>query len=591
MQSKTSFFSKTLFAHGLKRFWPLSAAVLLFVILNPGLGLLSAPALRASDDVKLGELAGGLVYDAAPVMVVCMALACILCAILVYNYLHKRSKIRFYHGLPISRLGSFATTYATGFVLIALPLVVGLLICMGIAAAMGAGAAAGAILALLGASIACLLLFFGLASAACILCGNTMGSILVYIAMNCFVVVMLAGGSILMGLLMPGVDTETLLMGPSRWLTPVYQLILATQSGLLADGGSSGFAMPGALAVYAVVGVVLLVLCAWLYRIRKDEMAGETVAFGPVGVICKVLFALVFSVVFAGIVLMIVPSGVSDSLAPTLVIYLIFAVIGWFVAEMLVRRSLHVFKKRALASCGVLVAAILVVTVLVGVDIFGVVNKVPEADDVKTATAPYYGAPVKVEAEDAIALHGVVLENREVLSPNSASIVDYADVTLSFDYELDNGAIIHRTYRIPDSEQPNVISESVYQMMDNPRYVHELFFGQEPGTVTEKSLGSVYVSLGGDLGPEGKITPSDDEGPTFSFGQKQAYGLYKAICADIEQGNIEGGEYFEGKESQGYIEFEWVVQDPTDQAYRSLTVTSSMSNTLAWIAENADKAL
>ena len=70
MQSKTSFFSKTLFAHGLKRFWPLSAAVLLFVILNPGLGLLSAPAMLASGDVKVAEVSRGLIYDAAPVMVV-----------------------------------------------------------------------------------------------------------------------------------------------------------------------------------------------------------------------------------------------------------------------------------------------------------------------------------------------------------------------------------------------------------------------------------------------------------------------------------------------------------------------------------------
>ena len=607
MQFTTSFFNPTLFRYNLKRYWPLAAAVFVVAILYPGMGILRAPAFAGFDE-SVAHYVLGIVYVAGPVMVGFMAPASLLAALLVFDHLRKRSKIRFHHGLPLTRLASFTTNYVCGFALIAVPLVVALLASMGMAVSVGAPEAVPAIARLIGVSLVCLLLFFSMAAIACIVCGNALGSILVYIAMNCVVVVLLLGFGALISALMPGVDISTIIEGPARWLTPIFQLV----TGLLVNWDHIGsapapFDNPTCIIVYLVVGIILLVLAAWLYRARKDETAGETVAFRVARVICKVLFALVVSAIGASIVIIV---GYGDTPSPTLVVpaliaHIIFAIIGWFMAEMIANRSLRVIRKRSLLSCAILVAAIIVATGLVSADVLGIVHKVPDPQRVEQVTVEYAGRVIEMDPADATKLHEAMIDTigADEMDDASSPYGLYSDYdSVSFKYTMNNGTTMHRAYRIiygPDKR--NARDDALVDALDTPQYTHELFFNAKPGAITEDNIDWLTVNLPADSIDEANTIAADaDEGDpgwtTYSFEGKPAYQLYRAICSDIDKGNISAESFvYSGQYPvAGDLEISWdgdSGDDPDDAEYASITITVGMEDTLAWINANKGKAV
>ena len=614
--SNTRCFSPTLFKHDLKRFWPLSLLVLVTVVLLPGTTILS---VRNQVDYPshLLPTVRDHFYNVGIPMVLLMACACLLTALVVFNYLQGKSKIRFFHGLPLSRNCTFLTSYLSGLVLILCPLLAGLLICWVFACIVGAPGVGGAILALLGAALACLLCFFSLAVLSCVLCGNPLGSILVYAALNFALMVILMGSSTLVGQLMPGIDIENLLNGPLGWLIPLSNCAQAVQPVYSEPSPVDyfsyiiGFEHPWCLVAYGVAGIALAFLAAWIYRIRRDETAGETVSFRAVRSVCKVLFALVFS--GAGAVLVVEASNTGSPLSVSLLlaIHLVFAILGWFIAEMIVRRTLRVVNRRSLISCAILVLVLLLLAGLARADLFGVVRRVPQAQEVERVTVEYDYTAMEVEAEDATALHRDLLRYRGLLG-TEGSFALYKDTRpLQIYYTLENGRQLHRSYLVMDAGTGNEVEALMVQFLKDPAYAHQYWFGGIPqGDIAQDNLvsGGVYydpdsLSVDSEAEVDGTVASLEveDNSVYFELDADEAYQLYQAILADLEQGVLDADSNWNGGVSYGWVEFCYKApRDGEDEGLRgpgaihedgttwvSLTVWSGMEHTLAWIEDAA----
>lgn len=608
MRFKTSCFNGTLCRNYLKRFWPLPLVVLGVTLLALGLPL--AGQLREYNPVgvRLMNLLESI-YGAAYIMVVLEAGAAFLAAGLVFHHLHSRREIQFYQALPLKRRCFYTTSYLTGFGLLAVPMLLGILICMGMVAAGGAGEAALALLKLYGVGIAALLLFYSMAVLACCLAGQTLGAVLIYAGMNCAVLVIIGCAGSIAATFMPGIDFDNFLSTFREWLTPLPKLFTAigteyenqSLTELYNNAPTQvevsypiGFLQPGVITAYGLVGAVLAVLSGLLYQIRPSEAAGEMVAFGPVRVLCKIFGALMVCVAGA---LVFLSSGLFTEEIPFAAVVLAvlgFGALGWFAAEMVVRKTLRVFGKKNLAACGMLLAVLLLLIAGGKLDLFGVVRRVPDADKVAAAEVNYnYGNSVEVTPQEAAVLHQRVLDNPMYLTNNTFV---GPSISLQFVYTLDSGRQIYREYHVQNSY--NSIVQSANTLLEQPEYCYQTWFGPLEDGVTAYSFQYGSISSYNKSRTEEYIPYLSNADPEWhedymSLTASQAVAIYEAVCQDIQNGNMlpKGFDEFLNSGPIGEIDMGCCIRDydadrETYSEYAENTLTAYIVLDLSWSMEH-----
>lgn len=194
------------------------------------------------------------------------------------------------------------------------------------------------------------------------------------------------------------------------------------------------------LAVIAVIGVALLAAALLLYRRRKLESAGDFVAFSWL----KPIFSVVFTL-SAGAVFELFADMFFDQ---DYVFLAVGIVVGYFVSQMLLQRTVRVFRKRAFVNC-VFIGAVLVISIcLTALDPLGITRWTPKPERVESITlsSNYYYDPDSqnhtrnvqiitnpVLIEDLVEIHGLLIEE------------DYNN-----EYGFD---AVHLTYHMTDGRQ------------------------------------------------------------------------------------------------------------------------------------------
>ena len=607
MRCKTSCFNPVLCRNFLRRFWPLPLAVLLaelFILMLPLMGTLQSNWMEQTEQQAVLMTQ---VYGTASPMVIMIAASAFLSAALTFHHLHSRREIQFYHALPIKRRCLFLTSYISGFCMIAVPFLIG--ICLSVTAALvwGADFVGIALLELLGAGFSELLIFYSLAVFACCMAGQTFGALLIYGGLNGAALVILGGANSLAIMFMPGLKFGSALVD---WLTPMIHLIQATEirydTGMSQTVASTtalvytfdgsqipqGFSEPLVLGIYAIVGVLFSVLGGILYEIRRSEMAGEMVAFPLVRTLCKLFGALVIS---AGGAFVFLTSGLFQEEIPFPVILaaiLLFGAIGWYAAEMIVKKTFRVFQKHTAASCGILLTALLVVVLVGRFDVFGTVRYVPETKDVVSSkVCCFYGFPVTIETTDAVALHEAILQNRDVLTNNTYQ--NYENILI--DYKLANGRQMSRDYRVRiqyDSEGNQLldpITESFLEVLRMPQYCVQTWFGDVSAGVTQENFyhGVFQAYNWNETGETQDYVTSDHpswQGDYMDLTSEEAVALYQAVLRDIDQGNLlpQGFQFVSENRAIGCLDFQCYqeVYNPqygTYQEYADTVLTNYVS--------------
>lgn len=557
MQSKTSFFNRTLFRKNLSRYWPLWGFASFVGFLAPA--ALLVRVIQSGETsvapLRVREIYYYLVADAVPIVSIAYA---ILCAMAVWSYLYHPRSVSMMHSLPIRREGLFLTNLLSGLAMMAIPYLVAgglgtlLFACCGGFDAWGTLAT---ILAVIGQSVT----FFGLATFCAFLTGNIFALPVLYFLLNflaplgdwlCnlfargFLFGFTADYSGTVDFLCPMVYLTQRLYVNSEYET-VRDSALEYQNRLTSVTLENAWL----IAAYAAAGLVFLALAYLLYRRRESERAGDVVAvrvFRPVfrfGVAAlsallggRLLYALLWESFQAG-----------DTFTPVpLAICLIVAgLIGYYAASMLLAKSLRVFRGSAVgALC--LVAACVAFCAGMRYDLFGIERRIPDQNEITQleiylARNTYYLTPedqpeLLSGAQDLqrtlIAQKDLIRSNYETYRHGGSSSDPDASTNIRYVYTLKNGATVERFYTVSFARSDLQTSGSYANVMDS--------------FVNSPALRQARLRWGD---PEFHVESGwfsiQDGDDNFTLGTQECETLLSAIARDAENGNWGRYDWFE----------------------------------------------
>lgn len=557
MQSKTSFFNRTLFRKNLSRYWPLWGFASFVGFLAPAAALVRL-AQSGSMSVEPLVVREGYYYllgNAVPIVSLVYA---ILCAMAVWSYLYNPRSVGMMHSLPIRRQGLFLTNLLSGLAMMAIPYLVAgglgtlLFACCG-------GFDAWGTLATVLAVIAQSVTFFGLATFCAFLTGNIFALPALYFLLNFLAPL----GDWLCNLFARGFlfGFTADYSGSVDFLCPVVYLTqrlyvnseyeTVRDSALEYQNRLTSVTLENAwlIAAYAAAGLVFLALAYLLYRRRESERAGDVVAvrvFRPVfrfGVAAlsallggRLLYALLWESFQAG-----------DTFTPVpLAICLIVAgLIGYYAASMLLAKSLRVFRGSAVgALC--LVAACVAFCAGMRYDLFGIERRIPDQNEITQleiylANNTYYLTPedqpeLLSGAQDLqrtlIAQKDLIRSNYVTYRRGSTSSDPNAYTNIRYIYTLKNGATVERFYTVSfarsDLSVPGSYANAMDAYVNSPALRQARLRWGDP----EFHVESGWFSL-------------QESGDNFALGTQECERLLSAIAQDAENGNWGRYDWFE----------------------------------------------
>ena len=491
MQSKTSCFNKTLFRKHVTRFWPIWAAYFGVWLLILPLGLLGARTQIAQDPMYVRQtlldcIAGG--------GVTLSLIFSVLAAMGVWSFLYSSRSASGAACLPLTRTAQFTSAVLGGLVpLVCANIVIFLLTAL-------AEASLGALhlpslLTWLGVTVLVLLFFYGFATFCAMLTGNLIVLPAVYLVLNFTAV---GFGMLLTSVarwFLYGYTGGDLGFGFLSWLSPAVPLLrhIGSESRWMEDPVTGTnivtevrFHGWGVAAVYAVVGLLLL-LAAWaLLRRRKMETAGDVVAVQVLKPVFRWCMGIGGALCFANMMLYIFQlSGTTQKeiFALTALYLVIGAFIGWFAGEMLIRRSFRAFSRgmrgwAGWALCCVVLLAGLAATEL---DLLGFEKRQPKAEKVEAVAVQADGAAAYLETPEGVAaaleMHRGVIANKARQDQCSEvrffthEYDGYSTISLHLSYLLKNGGIVERVYTLPHVAGVRDDAVAVQELLNRPEAV------------------------------------------------------------------------------------------------------------------------
>lgn len=630
MRSGTSCFN-TVYRKNLTRFWPLWAIygmVWLFIMpLNllqrwmSGLRWMEGPEMLRQSMV---EWAMQVPQNLIPGL--CLAAAFgVFCAMAVFGYLYTTRSVCMMQALPMNRRQLFTAQYLGGLSLLILPNVVIAVLTAALELCLLPSANWGTALSALGLWLAVqsglCLFFYSFAVFCAMFTGNVLALPVFYGILNFLVmgVYMLVQG--LMAEFFYGYSNRWWDSSPTvEWLTPFVKLMDAcVWSRPYWDDPGYQLRSPGAVAVYAAAGVVLAVLAVLVYQRRHAESAGDVVAIPVVRPVfrCGVAFCTglsmgIFTAVFFG--------WESNGLPLTLLVVL-WTAVGWFVAEMFLRRSFRVL--RAWKGCLVMMAVSALLCAGCMFDLFGVQSRVPAADRVESVTVsgsmlgyPNDGASRedlkltgRTQVEKVTALHQAVVDWHNAGEDGANSGKNRAEsLRVELTYHLRGGGTLSRSYYAvsiyeEDVDQPGTVAYAQRQLTEDrdivaaaygfDRYDLSQWIAEtwEGGTYHADRDRVISTYLDGVRDKDGGYNTVYLDGADG----EDLDGLWTAVLADFKAGTLGRRYQFDSSDQRldhtcrTDLVFEFKSDLEEGRSWKNITVTLTpdAENTLAWLRENS----
>lgn len=390
MESKRSWFNKAALRLDLHNSWPIWAGYTLFWLVAAS--FIEANYYTGQETrlqmarfwegcANLGISFGVPVYG------------CVVAVWLLRGLYHSRSALAI-HALPVDRKQLFAAHLISGVVLNFIPTLA--LALYGTSRYMGSGSdlvlGFQAMADFIGASWLAYLWAFGFA----MFCGILTGQLIMVPVLYGVLSFLSISLSTLLGSMfwkfLPGYISGNLLGDLGRWLSPWYSM------GMDVSWRNERFDSWGTMAVYALAGVVLMVIAYQLYRRRPLERAGELIIHRPARVVFRLGVAFcgaLFGSAFFQLLL-----GVSNSAVSLYILMVICGGVGLLGTRMLELKSFHVINFRLLGEYGGVAAVLALLMVALNTGGLGYVTRVPQPEQVKsvsfTVNGSIYCGPVEM---------------------------------------------------------------------------------------------------------------------------------------------------------------------------------------------------
>ncbi len=469
MQSTKSFFNGAIFKKTVKRYWPLwvlytLGCIFVVVIITNNCTSFYNNTFYSQDLLNAAFMIGLF----ANLVICCVS------AMLVHSWMYNARSASAYSALPVKRTSLFCSVTLAGIA----PLIGCYLICavtaILVAAFSGYIIFITALQVFIILSLECIL-FYGLATLCAALTGHVFVLPAVYLVFNFVAVVVEYLVKEITSLFVYGATRGSIILD---FLSPVIYLFDNISANNPPDRFSSIATLENwwPLIIYALVGILFAIIALLVFRRRKMESASDVVAvnflkpvfkyclcFGCALVIGTVLFAIIFNSFF----------NHGDPIASIIIslCMLIGGFIGYFAAEMLMKKSFKVFKK---SWKGYLIAGAIMIFFITAMeaDLFGYERRIPAIEDVTNVSVDVFGESTAFDATsdiaDIIMLQERVINNKAQNEKNIHRF--YSDISyrgtgnyytynLDICYLLDNGNTMTRSYELMYNESDKLCTD------------------------------------------------------------------------------------------------------------------------------------
>ena len=584
MQSVTSYFNRELLRGALQRTWPLWAAyTLIWLLLLP-----VTIFIRLSDRhivYSRPTLSYELLSTGLPSGAMMAAVFGIFFAMALFAYLTNPRATNGMHAMPIRREGLFLTHYLAGLFCQVVTLLVSFALAALVTAAFGVfdGYAVGMGLLL----CVLLVLFFYSFGVLCMVCvGQILAGAVFYGILNFLFVGMEVLLRSFAGNFLYGYDGRSSAFSTAP-LSPPVEIASSLSVSYVYDGidpiGVRVFHL-GTFAAYAAAGLVLAALALLLYRKRRSEMTGNTVAIGWLRPVFKYGVALC-SAFSLGQLLSYFVFELTDStytagaLIGTIACMIFAGLIGYYAAEMLLKKSFRVFKtswKGALATSAVLI----LIGLSFPLDLTGYQTRVPEQSDIVSATVDLYGGNVSgsfnLSGQESIALlrdaHCAVITDKARQTEYNRRYVPFNGdtCTLRITYELADGTELFRSYDLSTDEallsDPSSPESALTKLANCTEITRaRVLGGWVPDHLEELRITGGYLNCS--YYSDGKYSHNEEA----ELNAAQANSAFTALMQDCDAGSIESADLFAAEEDdcEYYLSLELWYFDPSDSEARA----------------------
>ena len=496
--------------------------------------------------------------------------ACFACA-----FLYKPRSANFFAALPIRREKLFFTKFLAGALYSFLP---NLLICL---LTVLSGACIGCnlfeqSLVWLGSQTLSFLFYYSFAMVVAMIVGNLVALPLIYLMLNFAAVLVEELVRELLRLFVRGAwfADEPMFW----WASPVpYTIASDYRVGVDYIWGERqleavSFRGWPLLLQYAAVGVIFSMIALWLFKRRRMESAGDFIAVKAL----KPLFLHCFTVgcaIVLGLMLSSIVTGgsLTGSFMTVLICMLTGAFIGYFVGQMLLHRSVRVFRSRYFANYGVTALIILSVMLCVRFDIFGYSSFVPQLEDVEGVCLSYdeVFCTDRDFIQQTIQCHNAILKQEQTEG-------DWGYRTAQLTYRMKDGDLVRRQFPVAvsekDSKDPNSAIRMYEDLINDPDYIVLCELG---GTYTQDTFESCFIY--------------NERGAKIYLNAEETYDfLVTCVEPDLRETTI-GWRSYSGYDGRGdyagvHVQFFIRPEDANDrsQEVTGISVTTDASRILAY---------
>lgn len=625
MQSKTSFFNKTLYKKNLTRFAPVWILYTLF--------LLTMLMIVWSGDRyprRLYFLAEALSTDAVQILSLLNMGYALVVVQLLFGDLYNSRMCYCLHSLPMRREQWFGTNVLSGLTFSVLPTLVmalaALPMLMGTIVA-DAWKLAFYLLLALNLQFLC---FFGLAVFSAMCVGSRFTMVAGYGLLNSGAYLIYTVADMLYTPMLYGVITPNRL---ANFLTPINQMLngplftfsgysklmdIMETTGAAIETLSASYTLTDswwALLGYAGAGIVMLALSLVLYRKRHLECAGDAVAFPWLVPVFQVLCSLFVMSILYSMTYGMIGSAITE--VTTYVLLALGLCIGWFIGKMLIARSTRVFQLRNFWGLAVLALAVAVSFVGTHFDVLGIETRRPDPEDVESVffESSYTGGLTLTEREDIenmLRLHALAVEGKvsgggdlyvkgydgswvQVIDSNEGlydAALENPEFTyvasVGLRYELKNGSAMARRYLIWTEQEEGVIARKQMSRWDYVNHRHVEVDG-EPVPALDMVLKDFrYMTVDRNTGRDEAVQLND---------KADALSFLEAVKKDCEAGTMAQDDMFhkdifqakkptvrDGKTHFYKSPYVYVSMRGEDHSW-SVKVYADADNTVQWLKE------
>ena len=571
MRSKTSFFNPTVFWSDCRRCWPLTALYALVWLMLLPLNCLTEFAHAGPDYAPdmlytclAGTSAGG--YISALLVGIAFAMA-------MFAYLCDTRATNGLHALPERRETLYVTHYLAGLCCQLMPQVAAVVLCVAVIGAHGVFDLSAMGLMLL--TLILPTLFFYCFGVFCmVFTGQILAAPVFYGILNILVVGVEMLVKTFAGTFLYGWDEPFDAMLIS--FSPIVRLI---ESVRVSEGAAAELVIAGAgwLWLYAAVGLVLAALGLLVYRRRHSEATGSIVAVGWARPIFR--YGVSFCAALAlGQLLYYLFFGQyryngDYSLPGTLACMAAAGLIGYFAAEMLLRKSFRVWKT-GWKGAAVVAAALVALGFALSLDLTGYEGYVPDPDKVESVSVEFnvYTTPggCYVTRSDpgvirlATAAHRAIIGDKARQQSLGRSHYDgpadwregeNAGCYYSVAYRMKNGTVVRRSYRdvticadeLGDPASPAAALTALYNdpNVALQRTLNRWGYGEDPGALADlRFTGGFYSAAKW----SGESYLGED---VYDLTPAQAKQIYDAVLRDAAAGRLAGSLFKEEARMRG----------------------------------------